>query len=1551
MRGGPPPVWVKRTLRIMGGTLGRVVILVVFLASLLIGAVSHLNLNVSRRVAAQIVIGPISDMFRGTIQVRSFTRLERTGIAVDEVVVLDPEGRTTLTIGELSVDVDVFSILERVFSKSEKLSIEIERVDASDCEVSLLPTTERDEKGELFSYPSIADAFSPVETGASTSSKKGRPVRVWFPRIMLRNVHARGSVAGSPILDAQVRSARASVLATDKGATVDVNRFHMKVSGVGGVDTRAHGEVHIRAPGAIWGDVQGLFGQVPVKQAFRYENGSIDVKGEFPSLKPEALRPLLGTWPLDEAISVQNQIKGTPPTLTATAEIRPVKGNSSPTLAFGVLRLKPSLSLDVKVVTKDLNLKDHLSTLPSSSLDSDVQVRIRPEQTGVTAVFEGKLAAGSIAGESTPAAQITGKFAPDGLVVDGQFIEPGLSAKVRASHSSETGSKLTALIEHLDIGVNERARRYSGGTSGKIAGSVVATLKKDDTFETSAALTLENFRRDTVSFSRAYLKGNAQGSVASPLKSQGTVSLDLGRAELGPVIIRSGSVQASGPLLTPQIKLAAETEQGLNLVATTRARLDKTEFTGISAAITGKGEAIEATAERLSLAQSRVVVQKLVVRSIGEIRADLDFGPGGGKIDLEAENLSLSRIAANLGMPRNEFGGELNANVHLLVGAHSEGTIDIEMTNGALMGIDDVSLDAHATIEGTATRGNINGRVASLGDIESSWEGEIKGPLHVPSTYAKATGQARAQIRNLDLKALSLLLGKGLGVPESSGALSARLEIQRHSAAEFPSFELNFDTKSLTVPVETEARNILVEGLDVQGALSGRPDEELLEGVVRLNDRYGTLVSLSASLELPLRSWGSDLPDLVHLREEIETASLSAVLVAPRRRLDRIPGFLEIPLETGNVTVRASASGTLRSPRLTVTVDANRLDGPASPFSRPVDVDFNSSYAPLSGDLRGSFALTSDGTQVGSGQLDVLLPLAHLSSPLGERVPIWTGSASVQLDNAELSLIKELKTRKMRGAAQGIISVERNGWEPQLNSEVRLRDLEFGGNQLGDALVETQTYESDLVARAQFTDDYGLLQVTAEAGVVPTPWLLDFAEQKPIYLSLQAERFDAAIAHPFLADVLDELSGSLNGRLKAEWTPPPKTGGEWRASISGNMRMKEGVITPSVLGVRLEEAQMTMTAAEEGAMNVIRVRDISARAASDHHNLKGDAVLFFDSLSLSGGTFHLSPEDVPLKSNDVELARLTGTAQGRFDMTGQTTRLELKINNMEARLPEASKSNLFALDENPTIEVLQRPVAEKEKSEEQKTSATELKFILGDNVRLKSELLDIKLRGEPQMRIDDELEMRGALQLIPGGRILVLGRRFIVEEGTVLFDTADAADPHLSVAAAWSAPGGVRVRVTVGGTARAPQLSWSSEPALPGGEAEVIALVLGGGGGSSTDQGQASITSGIAFAANEALGQTGTDRIQFYTTQETSGTDGRVASLNDSSWESYTATYRISDELWFEGSYEQSSGAGPQTTRSGVSGTLDWRFHQHWSLRSEFGTLGAGLDLVWRYRY
>jgi hypothetical protein len=75
------------------------------------------------------------------------------------------------------------------------------------------------------------------------------------------------------------------------------------------------------------------------------------------------------------------------------------------------------------------------------------------------------------------------------------------------------------------------------------------------------------------------------------------------------------------------------------------------------------------------------------------------------------------------------------------------------------------------------------------------------------------------------------------------------------------------------------------------------------------------------------------------------------------------------------------------------------------------------------------------------------------------------------------------------------------------------------------------------------------------------------------------------------------------------------------------------------------------------------------------------------------------------------------------------------------------------------------------------------------------------------------------------------------------------------------------------------------------------------------------------------------------------------AQLASDEWRSYSAAVPISDNVWFEGSYKTEERATAAEGHSGFSGTIDWRFKQNWALRTEAGQLGAGLDLLWHYRY
>ena len=79
---------------------------------------------------------------------------------------------------------------------------------------------------------------------------------------------------------------------------------------------------------------------------------------------------------------------------------------------------------------------------------------------------------------------------------------------------------------------------------------------------------------------------------------------------------------------------------------------------------------------------------------------------------------------------------------------------------------------------------------------------------------------------------------------------------------------------------------------------------------------------------------------------------------------------------------------------------------------------------------------------------------------------------------------------------------------------------------------------------------------------------------------------------------------------------------------------------------------------------------------------------------------------------------------------------------------------------------------------------------------------------------------------------------------------------------------------------------------------------------------------------------------------------GSETTADQKSYATYSAAYPITDELWFEGSYKTlQNNDGTNSNSSAFSGTLDYRFRRNWSLRTEVGNIGAGVDLLWMYRY
>ncbi len=152
------------------------------------------------------------------------------------------------------------------------------------------------------------------------------------------------------------------------------------------------------------------------------------------------------------------------------------------------------------------------------------------------------------------------------------------------------------------------------------------------------------------------------------------------------------------------------------------------------------------------------------------------------------------------------------------------------------------------------------------------------------------------------------------------------------------------------------------------------------------------------------------------------------------------------------------------------------------------------------------------------------------------------------------------------------------------------------------------------------------------------------------------------------------------------------------------------------------------------------------------------------------------------------------------------------------------------------------------------------------------------------------------------------------------------------------------------GTAREPELVLESDPPLPGGEAEIYALLFGGGVGDTESSAASPALGAGATVLSEVLGNTPLRGVELRAGVE-KRSSGQAAQLTSDEWRSYAAAVPLSDDVWFEGSYKTEQRATAAESRSGFSGTVDWRFKQNWALRTELGELGTGVDLLWNYRY
>jgi translocation and assembly module TamB len=1548
-----------RALRASGSffvkLLATLALCAVFAAAGVIGVVVHANLPAGRRIAATTVTRMLSDTFQGTVTLGTIERLGMNGLEIDEIRVIDPMDNTVLVLERVRVRANVDRILRDVLFSTNKLTIVIRHIRAERAEAQIIPDPET-------GIPTIERTFflTPEPEKKREPSRPGRQVRVWMPSIEVGRVYGRGTVAGLPMMETTVANVRGSTLVTPEGVAVDVERYGVVLRGLAGADVTGTGELHIRAPGAVWTSLDGYLGDVGLN-AFVYVRGDkLDITLDVPRADPDAVRALLPDWPLQEGVSVHAQASGELPILQTSGRFE--IGDALVT-ANGPLRLSGDVGLNLDAQARGFDLRALLTGAPETSIDADAALAIWVRQGQVAVDFNGTTFPTQIEGQEVPAIDATGSYDKRGVTGKATVHEPGMPLKVGFDVRPDGRIDFDAHARRFRI---EKAPRAHGVLPARGFADVRVDGSLDKgRLEANVTADVSRFEYDGVELGQGRITGTARGALDKPKQLRIDARLEGRDVLAGNFSFDRVRARATGPAARPKLDANFSDKYGPEVQASATLSTERgPALHGLDVRVQRDDASLAGKVERLDLSGREISIKDVKITGAGgELVGSVRVGKDQIELRARGEGVDLERAARALGLPRGMVGGKLNVDADVSIGKQeSRGRVKIALGDGTVMALGGIALALDAKLDGTSLDGSASAMIRDLGALGAAWETTLAGsPLKLES-WRDMIGSAQLNAINVELSHLKHLLPKTARIERVGGQGFAQLAIERRIPAALPSVLVIAGTQGLEVvrgSPEPTAKPLHIKGIDLQvgGQIDGATGDS--SGTTRLIDSGGVLASATGTIKL-------DLMRIVQAPSEtgreLLSTPLDAVLVLPDRPLSALPQQIQVSSLSGVVGGRINVAGTLNEPTISGSAHVRNLAAIGSRHALPVDVQAVAQYEPKSGRAGGTVEVTQAGRRVALLLAQGRAELHGVTRGHEEDDSHWSGGAQVVLEGLPLGVFGPLADSRVGGELWGTVAVHRpeQAEYPQVSANVEVRKASVDLVPVGSGRIKLRSDGRLVNANLDFAHGSGRLTAQARAGVAWDELVPVLDASRPLHIDAQAKRFDAIVLSPFLRDVFSELSGPVNANLTAIFRKPPAPSSEtgdaeperpWESQIYGTASMQGGVMQLQALGLELRDVKFMARARNLGRGTSIDILSLQAMARSRHPNLSARGSIYIEGVRVLRGEAAINLKDVPLLLEGVSQATASipdnaPSITAKLERQGDEMEVTVRIPALEAKLPRSAGRNVIPLDDNRAISVRQ-PLAE---PEEPGGPAMPWRFVidLGRNVRVIRNDLQIPISGQPVVRIGEETEVSGFVELEPGGRVQALGKVFVIESGRVRFDTDDASNPHLNATASWRAPDGSTVYVDVRGTLKESKVSFTSDPARP--EPEIMALLLGGQAASTGGDDESGGGSGAAAAGSAAVGGAAPIVNELLKDSPLGAVEFRTATYEGRS--SYTAAVQITQSVWFETTYRSREAADQNTdTAEDVSGTIDWRFRRNWSLRTEIGTLGTGMDLLWQYRY
>ncbi len=1436
-----------RALRFVAATVASALTFVLALGA---GAAFHADLPTARRLAVAEINAALSAVFTGRIVLESVAGLGVAGARGVDARLVAADGTTLAIARGARARIEPVALVRSLLRGAGDLQVGVFGIDVESLDVSL----DADEAGKL----KLQTALEPTRPSPSSppSAGAGRPLRLELPDIAVRHAFVHGRMKGIPAIDADLDALRGSLRVDPTGVFVAVTRADLvarampqRANPIGAV------AVHVAIPSAngrpVGLDVSfdGSIGNIPATVRLALDGDRLDAVLDVPEVPDERVRALFPQAPVHRPAAGHAEAHGELPSVTITARLT---AGAAEATAKATLALARAFGATGGIDVRGVDLNEMVPGAPPSSLSLHGDFRVDTKEDGTLhGHFTAAVPGGDVGGQFVPAATLRGDFTQltpssrgasgDGLevTVQGVVAEPGAPTEVVAALRTDGPVPIVRFQAKTRIDWLAKVKRVGGLGPGRaqiqMAGTV--TFASTPSFDATLDADIQALEHPPVYSEEARVTAHAFGPFAD---ARLTAAIDADGVRAASYAFRRGRVTAAGALSAETVTLVLEGDGGPGVRARATVSLaNALRLTNAELDLARGDKALHATAKEVRIDPSGIRVVGGSLTGLGEpASASLDTRPGSLVVQGSSKGVDLEALGYLLGLEDNLRKGRLSFAIDLSARPDgADGSVMANLENGSFGSLDGLSGHVEAQMDGRKVTGELTSALRDVArlnvselDVELGGKGALDG-----TAWRRAWGSLRVD-GQVDLaKGAALLPPNALPLSRLEGQLTLQAHVRRDDEADItPDVAIALKTFGLRVaprraPDGKGDKTTLVAppawdlfGIDLQVDAQADGASGFAEVAARLVDKEGVLVSLDAkSAALPYERLFASSDGALDLLKDVP---FSALLVAPSRRLDRLPDILQPAGARGEAEARLAIEGTCRKPAVELTATAHGARLAVSPIVRAVDAKLTGKYDGTSGDWVLEARPSKSG--VVHADLHVNAKVEDFFSQPAAQAP-WDASGTATFTGFPLGAIAFLNDRQVRGQTSGRVELTGLHKDARVIANLSLKDLTVATAPSSAGSFHATLDGHSLEARAHLEQNGALVTATAR---VATRWGTAMApsvdSSGPAVATLQARQLHASLFAPFVGSVLDELDGLIDADAQIALAP------EKKPEMSGTITLRDGLVEVTALGEEFHAVKARLRLTPDG---VLRLEDAAASGTTGRLTASGVARL--DGLALldAEAAVKIDHDDaIPL---DLQGSSL-GTVYGQFNLKAktaadrQTMSLNVDVPLLHVALPEASTHSVQELDEaGPETHAgiylapgrfvaLALDGFDTQQQEQavataaQPSSTLTVDVHLGQNVEIERGTdLRVELEGNVTSKVAQANEVTGRV-VLKGGKLDVQGKSFEIQSGTVTF-LGDPSNPEVNVTAGWTASDGTRVYADYIGPLKTGKVILRSEPIRP----------------------------------------------------------------------------------------------------------------------------------------